>query len=111
MRSYDMNEVCVGEWSGGFNLYRKIIFINSPLPSSSGQLKVPHEISNLSAIVKITGRTTNGSVFAPLPFISRTNQAGNIELYADRTNVNIGVSEDKSSYTTTSVELYYTKNE
>ncbi len=70
-------------------------------------------LTNVSLTRPVTGfftDTTQYSVF-PLPYIS-SYLAGLVSVYATKTNtkVTIKTGEDKSAYTISYVDLYYTKN-
>ena len=108
IQAYVDYEVLVGKWFNN-NLYRKVIIHLSALPNNSS-IEIPHEIDNLSAIVMLHGRASDGTNYIPLPYANNQPEL-NIMLSANKTNVTIQTGSDRRSYTTTSVVLYYTKTE
>ena len=105
---YSTEEREVGVWVDNKPLYCKTIDTGA-IPSS-GTKTVTHGIQNIDFLVTYSGIAydDNGMDYRILPYVAFSNWS--ISLYADITNVYIGVSQNwgddfPNSYTT----LYYTK--
>ena len=106
---YFETEHLTGEyWIDGKAIYKKTISCGA-LPNND--LKYTnHHILNIDKIVKLEGVSinTDNNVF-PLPFSSYLSATYNVQLSADRTQIALRTSTDRSNYTKTYVTLYYTK--
>jgi hypothetical protein len=105
---YSFNEAIIGIYNNK-PLYRKMIDFGA-LNNAKGTKEVAHNIENIDMItdVKITGYE-NEYAF-PIPFVGTSHMFSSIDYTgrADKTNVYIYVSDDRSSQTAI-VTLEYTK--
>lgn len=89
-------------------IYRTVINFGA-LPNTATK-SVPHNITCTAAtsFTRIYGAATNPSnSYIPLPFVSATDVAHNIEVNVDTTNVNVITGANYSAYTTTYIVLEY----
>jgi|SRR5579859_5740980 len=89
-------------------IYRTVINFGA-LPNTATK-SVPHNITCTAAtsFTRIYGAATNPSTsYIPLPFVSATDVAHNIEVNVDTTNVNVITGANYSAYTTTYIVLEY----
>jgi len=89
-------------------VYRTVINFGA-LPAAATK-SVPHNItcSAATSFTRIYGAATNPSTsYIPLPFVSATDVAHNIEVNVDTTNVNVVTGTDYSAYTVTYIILEY----
>ena len=104
---YSTNELEIGTWVDGSKLYRKTINFGA-LPNSTTK-SVAHGITNLKRIVSINGFSgssiNKGGI--PIPHAVANNP---VYIFTDDTNVTIGTTSDRTAYTITYVNVYYTKN-
>jgi hypothetical protein len=105
---YSFNEAIIGIYNNK-PLYRKMIDFGA-LNNTKGTKEVAHNIENIDIVtdVKITGYE-NEYAF-PIPFVGTSHMFSSIDYTgrADKTNVYIYVSDDRSSQTAI-VTLEYTK--
>lgn len=90
-------------------VYRTVVYPAVPLPNA-GTLSIPHNITCTAAtsFTRIYGEATNPSTsYIPLPFVSATDVAHNIEVNVDTTNVNIITGANYSAYTISYIILEY----
>ena len=52
--TYSTTETKIGKWHDGKDLYRKVVVYTNPL--AGGENTIPHNISNVSEIVKVEGK-------------------------------------------------------
>lgn len=92
-------------------VFRKVINFGA-LPDATLTKSVPHNISLQAgySFTRIYGCATGPSSFIPIPYISVSALANNIELKLDGTNVTIVTGIDRSSYTICYIILEYIKN-
>lgn len=95
----------------GRGVYRKTFNIGA-LPNTS-TLSTPHDIvltDNLT-FTRIYGvaNDTAANTYLPLPYVSATAVANNIEVYVDATNINIVTGSNRTNYTTNYIVLEYIK--
>ena len=89
-------------------VYRTVINFGA-LPNAATK-SVPHNITCTAAtsFTKIYGASTDPSTeYIPLPFVSATDVAHNIEVNVDTTNVNVITGADYSAFTITYIILEY----
>ncbi len=89
-------------------IYRTVINFGA-LPNAATK-SVPHNITCTAAtsFTRIYGAATDPSTsYIPLPFVSATDVAHNIEVNVDTTNVNVVTGANYSAYTTTYIVLEY----
>jgi len=92
-------------------VYRTVINFGA-LPNAATK-SVPHHITCTSSttFTRIYGAATDPSTsYIPLPFVSATDVAHNIEVNVDTTNVNVITGANYSAYTTTYIVLEYLQN-
>jgi len=94
------------KWIDGRTIYRKVIDLGT-LPNTASA-SVAHDITNIGAIVSLTGWATNGTIYFPLPLARFNNFASQIGLYADTTNVTVEAGTDRTAFTGYAI-LEYTK--
>ena len=107
--SYSTTEHKTGRyWIDGKPTYEKTVDCGT-LPNNDLKF-IAHNIANIDKIVKIEGISinTDNNVF-PLPFASYLSATYNVQLSADRTQIALRTSTDRSNYTSTYVTLEYTK--
>ena len=104
--NYSLGEQRIGTWIDGKPLYRKVVNFGT-LPNATTK-SVEHGISNVLYFKTITGMATNNDNFLPLPFMYENNAANSIRLLANKTNITIGASTNRSSFSAY-VILEYTK--
>jgi hypothetical protein len=103
---YSTEEIRIGSWIDGKPLYRKTVIFGS-LPNASSKY-IKHNISNIDFIASIKGVTTQSNGAAqPLPYSSSTLEK-NVQLYADKTIIEITTGRDDSSKNAY-ITLKYTK--
>lgn len=98
---YSTEEQVIGTWIDNSPIYRKVIIINS-LPNNA-TTQYSHNISNVDKMLKCYGECSNSdnSVSFTLPIT-------NINLWSDRTNINIATTSDRSSLNS-KIIVEYTK--
>jgi hypothetical protein len=90
-------------------VYRTVVYPGVPLPNTA-TLSIPHNIICTAAtnFTRIYGAATQPSTsYIPLPFVSATDVAHNIEINVDTTNVNIVTGANYSAYTISYIILEY----
>jgi len=89
-------------------VYRTVI--NFGVLPNAATISVPHNITCTAAttFTRIYGAATNpGASYIPLPFVSATDVAHNIEVNVDTTNVNVITGANYSAYTISYIVLEY----
>ena len=96
---YSTTETVIGTYNNE-PLYRKIINFGS-LPDGTNANFVAHNISNLSAVVKIDAIGYDGVRWFPIPFapVAMMFSSTSCSIRVDSSDVIIGSSKDMSSYT------------
>lgn len=108
--SYSTSEVATPfKWVDGKTIYRKTVSCGA-LPNATTKT-VAHGVSGATAFISITGWTTNGSNYFPLPYApsGTGNPAAGIIVAVVGANVYLETGMDRTSYTTTYVTIHYTK--
>ena len=106
--NYSETEVNTGfTWIDGSKIYKKTINIGA-LPNS-GTKNVAHGISNLKQVIKLEGFTTDGNATYAMPRLMLTSANG-VQTQVKGANIQLDTGANLSSYTTTYITLYYTKN-
>lgn len=109
---YSTSEVDTGKiWIDGKKIYRKVINCGTAPSASPTSKSVPHNISNLSSIVSISGICVNGTTaFLPFPYpaTNLTTKDGLGVYVMGRNIVMVSEGYDFSAYTAYAV-LEYTK--
>lgn len=93
--NYSENEVLIGKWIDGKDLYRSVIDFGA-LPNNTTKT-IAHGIANIDTITRLTAIATTGATFYPIPFVYDTT-AKNIGIYATLNNISIYTGNDRSSY-------------
>ena len=110
IEDYSTVEINTGsKWIDGSAIYKKTVNTGD-LPNNTSKATA-HGISNISCILRIESWAERPSdhTTISLPFISNTG-AGNVTIYADRTNITLWTNSDRTAYTTSYTTLYYTKS-
>lgn len=107
LANYSTEEQVIGTWVNGKPLYKKTVDFGA-FPNNTTK-SVPHGISNISKIVKITAIASASNIFLSVPWASPDNAIYNPYLYADLTNINLRTARDMTNYTECYVTLEYTK--
>ena len=100
---YSTNEIKIGKWIDGKDLYRKVIDFGA-LPNATTK-GVAHNISNLGTVVNCYGYASISNTKLSINWYNGTNY---ITTFVTNTVVNIQTSNDRSSYTAY-VIIEYTK--
>ena len=107
---YSTDEKIVGTWIDGKPLYQKTIDCGA-LPNATSK-EIAHGISNFDICATIFGiakNPTSGGVI-PLPLVQNDgNNAMDISLFCNQTNIYIVTTSDRSSVTKSYVTIQYTK--
>ena len=93
-------EIVIGKWIDGRNIYRKYIAFGQL--SGTSPMKKPHGIENIDRPIHIYGsaRDTNldSRYTVALPFVSTSSASENINVGADVENIHVYFSGDKKRY-------------
>lgn len=95
----------------GRQIFRTVVNFGT-LPDTTTTSRAHNiDIQYTTSFTRIYGCASDPASFTyiPLPYVSTTSVANNIELSVDSTNVNITTGADQSAYTTTYVILEYVK--
>lgn len=111
---YSTSEQDTGQkWVDGKAIYQKTVSTGvMPNTTSKG---IAHGITGYTNFISITGWTTNGSIWTPLPYVGNLSPLGvvvvsnNVLLAVSGADILIQTASDRSSYTTSYVTLRYTK--
>ena len=77
---------------------------------SSGTKSVSHGIQNLKDIIDLSGYTKSSSYILPLGYAAGGSYTGySLSLYADSTKIYVDVYIDRSGYTSSYINIKYTK--
>ena len=106
--TFSLKEQIIGKWVNGKPLYRKTIEIGA-LPNATYK-SIAHNIANISSVVRIYGYASNGTNFMPLPFINPAGIQYCINLYANKTTINVETAMDRSSYNVVYATIEYVKS-
>ena len=95
------------KWVDGKYIYKKTINVGTLTNGTTKQVR--HDITNLSAFVRIEGicQHTNKTAFS-LPYAADSSVSYQIALAANDTYVNVSCGNDRTAYSAY-VTLYYTK--
>lgn len=108
---YSTSEINTGaKWINGSYIYKKTIN-TGPLPNA-GETNTPHNITNLSKIIKMEGyayRSIDGK-FLPLPFPGLPSFNTTIDISVVNGNVRFFNASDMSAFAESYITLYYTKS-
>lgn len=106
---YSTTEIKTGaKWIDGSAIYKKTINFGS-LPNATTK-SVSHNISNLSAVIKIEGVCSRVDSWATVPLMFNSSSATfNTDFWVDGTYLNASSGQDVSNRTAY-VTLYYTKS-
>lgn len=102
--NYSTQEALIGKWLDNKPIYRKTVSFGA-LPSNT-EKRINHNVSNIDKVVNISGIAigTNGtSVF--LDHASTTP----IYFFANKTQVGVGTTTDRSNYAEAYITIDYTK--
>lgn len=105
--NYLTDEVTIGKWINGENLYRKIIHTGEILSTAKN---VQHNISNMGQVVNLYGIcNTQGGVYFPLPRLTSQNLDNFIALSINNTAIIIEPGSD-ANFVDSYVVVEYIKN-
>lgn len=105
--NYLTDEVIIGKWINGENLYRKIIHTGEILSTTKN---VQHNISNMGQVVNLYGIcNTQGGVYYPLPRLNIQNLDNFIALSINNTAIIIEPGSE-ANFTDSYVVVEYIKN-
>lgn len=106
--NYSTSEVDTGyTWINGVHIYKKTIDFGA-LPNATTK-SVAHNISNLSAVIKIEGVCSYSGSWATVPLMFNSSSAlFNTDFYVDGTYLNASSGQNVSDRTAY-ITLYYTK--
>ena len=94
------DETVVGKWVDGRNIYRKYIAFGQL--NAASPMKKPHEITNIDRCIHIYGSARDTSLDSrytvPLPFVSISSAAENINVGVDEENIQVYFTDDKKRY-------------
>ena len=94
------DEMVVGKWVDGRNIYRKYIAFGQL--NAASPMKKPHEITNIDRCIHIYGSARDTSLdtryTVPLPFVSISSASENINIGVDDENIHIYFTGDKKRY-------------
>lgn len=108
MGSYSTSEVATPfTWIDGKTIYKKTLSIGS-LPNN-GVRDIAHGISGLDMVIKFVGAGKNANTNGFFPIQLTATDGGNVQVWADLTNLHIRTATDRSSITAY-ITLYYTKS-
>lgn len=94
---YSTTEEIIGKWINGKNIYRKVVIISS-LPSSPSNEGYDHNIDDIEFVTSITGILTSSSDhYFPVPSIRPVYPDYSIGLWADKKQIFVEVSNDRST--------------
>ena len=107
--NYSTSEVDTGfTWINGAHIYKKTIDFGA-LPNATTK-SVAHNISNLSAVIKIEGVCSDGGSWTTVPLMFNSDSATfNTDFDVDRTYLNASSGQNLSNRTAY-ITLYYTKS-
>lgn len=109
--NYSTSEINTGaKWINGSYIYKKTIN-TGPLPNA-GETNTPHNITNLSKVIKMEGyayRSADGK-FLPLPFAGISSANTTIDMSVVNGNVRFVNVANMSAFAESYVTLYYTKS-
>lgn len=107
--TYSTDEVVIGKWIDGRNLYRKVFNIGQ-LTGSGGNTSKPHGIANFDRAIHLYGSARNTSLESRftvgLPYPAVTSTQMNISLQANNTNIQIYHPSDVGNYSAVVVMEY-----
>lgn len=108
--SYSLSEVATGAtWVNGKTIYRKTVALGT-FPSTASILKVAHNVSGISYVVRIEGVAYKPTEWTPLPLVYRgTDKSYDCQIWVDGTYVYFSTSQDRSAYNGY-VTFFYTKS-
>lgn len=105
--NYLTDEVTIGKWINGENLFRKIIHTGEILSTTKN---VQHNISNMGQVVNLYGIcNTQGGVYFPLPRLNSQNLDNFIALSINNTAIIIEPGSD-ANFVDSYVVVEYIKN-
>lgn len=105
--NYLTDEVIIGKWINGENLYRKIIHTGEILSTTKN---VQHNISNMGQVVNLYGIcNTQGGVYFPLPRLDSQNLDHFIALSINNTAIIVEAGSD-ANFADSYVVVEYIKN-
>ena len=94
------DEMVVGKWIDGRNIYRKYIAFGQL--NAASPMKKPHGIINIDRCIHIYGSARDTSIDSrytvPLPFVSISSAAENFNVGVEDENVQIYFTGDKKQY-------------
>ena len=94
------DETVVGKWVDGRNIYRKYIAFGQL--NAASPMKKPHEITNIDRCIHIYGSARDTRLDSrytvPLPFVSISSAAENINIGVDAENIQVYFTGDKKQY-------------
>lgn len=94
------DEMVVGKWVDGRNIYRKYIAFGQLIAASP--MKKPHKITNIDRCIHIYGSARDTSIDSrytvPLPFVSILSASENINVGVDKENIQVYFTGDKKRY-------------
>ena len=104
--NYSTEERVVGTWIDGRPIYQKTIYFGN-LPNNSSK-SVAHNITNIKTIINGIGYAQDANTFYPIPYTHADGLRYQVQLYLDRTNINIITKNDLSDFTYY-ITVQYTK--
>lgn len=106
--TYSQTEQAIGLWDDQHVIYRKIIHFGA-LPDNSS-IQIPHGITNLMNVIRISGEASDGANRIPLPYVSVGDiTTDRVSIFVDNTYVELFTFNDKTAYTNNFIILEYTK--
>lgn len=94
------DEMVVGKWVDGRNIYRKYIAFGQL--NAASPMKKPHKITNIDRCIHIYGSARDTSIDSrytvPLPFVSILSASENINVGVDKENIQVYFTGDKKRY-------------
>lgn len=107
---YTTSEVDTGfTWVDGKTIYKKTVSTGA-LPNATTK-NVAHGITGYQNFIDISGWSTNGTVFTPLPYAPSGGTVPQVAVLVaiNGDNITLETTTNRSAYTVSYVTLYYTK--
>ena len=106
--TYSTTETKIGKWHDGKDLYRKVVVYTNPL--TGGENTIPHNISNVSEIVKVEGKIPfSGNSYNIGAYINNNEFASIVYTNNISVAVHIGSNWANSFTNGCVLTIYYTK--
>lgn len=99
LSNYSTTEQDTGyTWIDGREIYKKTIDLGN-LPSSTATVNIPHNVANLSKVIRLEAVAINSSNSTlPIPYIGTSDFSSVIRFTANQSNIVIQCGNDRSSY-------------